>query len=114
VITVVKAPAYLTVQDCGRTHGRAAGVPPGGAMDVFAISAANAMVGNDAGAAGLEWALGGGSIRFERDCAFALAGARVGASLDGKMSPPAQLLTPAPAARFPSNSSLADGFSMSR
>ena len=84
MITVVKAPAYLTVQDCGRTHGRAAGVPPGGAMDVFAISAANAMVGNDAGAAGLEWALGGGSIRFERDCAFALAGARVGASLDGK------------------------------
>lgn len=84
MITVVKAPAYLTVQDRGRTHGRAAGVPPGGAMDVFAISAANALVGNEPEAAALEWALGGGSIRFESDCAFALAGARVEASLDGR------------------------------
>ena len=88
MITVVKAPAYLTVQDRGRTYGRAAGVPSGGAMDMFAISAANVIVGNDAGAAGLEWALGGGSIRFERDCAFALAGARVEASLDGKVVAP--------------------------
>src|SRR5947209_18733003 len=81
MIAVLKAPPYLTVQDLGRQHARAAGVPRGGAMDFFALCAANALVGNPSGAAGLEWALGGGALRFDRDCAFAIAGAAVSAAL---------------------------------
>ena len=53
-------------------------------MDPFALEAANAMVGNSLDAAGLEWALGGGSVRFERDCAFAIGGATARATLSGR------------------------------
>lgn len=83
MISITKAPPYLTVQDAGRNHSRADGVPPGGAMDSFALGVANALVGNAVDLAVLEWALGGGSVRFERDCAFALAGATVEATLSG-------------------------------
>jgi antagonist of KipI len=84
MITITKAPPYLTVQDTGRRYSRAAGVPQGGAMDSFALGAANALVGNPAGAAGLEWALGGGSIRFDRETAFSISGATVKATLSGR------------------------------
>ena len=53
-------------------------------MDFFALSAANVLVGNAADCAGLEWALGGGSVRFDRDCVFAIGGATVSASLSGR------------------------------
>jgi antagonist of KipI len=84
VITVIKAPPYLTVQDGGRKRSRAAGVPQGGAMDFFALCAGNALVGNSGDAAGLEWALGGGTVRFDRECAFAIAGATADAALSGR------------------------------
>ena len=84
MITVTKAPPYLTVQDVGRKYSRASGVPKGGAMDSFALGAANALVGNSGDAAGLEWALGGGSIRFDRDTAFAISGATVNATISGR------------------------------
>ena len=83
MITVAKAPPYLTVQDSGRKQSRAAGVPRGGAMDFFAHCAANALVGNAGDSAGLEWALGGGSVRFDIDCVFAIAGASASAKLNG-------------------------------
>lgn len=83
MIAITKAPPYLTVQDAGRKNARSAGVPPGGAMDSFALCVANALVGNAPDQAVLEWALGGGSIRFERDCAFALAGGTARATLSG-------------------------------
>jgi antagonist of KipI len=53
-------------------------------MDFFALNATNAMVGNPADCAGLEWALGGGSIRFDRDCVFAIGGANASATLSGR------------------------------
>jgi antagonist of KipI len=88
MITVTRAPPYLTVQDRGRRRSRASGVPPGGAMDSFALPAANAVAGNDLDAAGLEWALGGGAIRFEQDAVFALGGAKAHATLAGKVAAP--------------------------
>lgn len=84
MITVSKAPPYLSVQDAGRTGFRADGVPRGGAMDRFAAYAANLMVGNAPGAAVLEWALAGGSVKFDSDATFALVGATVRATLGGK------------------------------
>lgn len=83
MITIMRAPPYLTVQDAGRKHSRSAGVPPGGAMDLFALRVANALAGNAIDLAGLEWALGGGSVRFERECVFALTGAIAEATLSG-------------------------------
>ena len=55
-------------------RSRSSGVPPGGAIDSFALGAANALAGNPVDTAGLEWALGGGSIRFDRDAVFSLGG----------------------------------------
>jgi antagonist of KipI len=83
MITVTKAPPYLTLQDRGRRASRSAGVPEGGAMDSFALAAAKLLVGNRPNSAVLEWALGGGSLRFERACAFALAGAQADVTLGG-------------------------------
>lgn len=88
MITVTKAPPYLTIQDCGRKRSRSFGVPPGGAMDAFALQAANAILGNELDAAALEWALGGGTIRFERDCGCAIAGASVHATVGGRSIAP--------------------------
>ncbi len=81
MISITKAPPYLTVQDQGRPGSRASGVPRGGAMDRFALRTLNAIVGNPFGAAGLEWALGGGVTRFDSACAFAFGGAMVAATL---------------------------------
>ena len=57
-------------------------------MDSFALRAANAVAGNRFDAAGLEWALGGGSIRFEQDAVFSLGGARAQATLAGRAAAP--------------------------
>ena len=75
MIEIVTAPPYLTVQDRGRFGHRASGVPVSGAMDVEAMDAANAAVGNDSGAATLEWALGGGAIQFTVSTRIAVRGA---------------------------------------
>jgi antagonist of KipI len=88
MITIVRAPPYITVQNGGRMHSRSFGVPRGGAMDLFAIRAVNAIVGNSLDAAALEWALGGGAIRFDRDCLFAIGGATARATLSGSVVAP--------------------------
>ena len=75
MIVITHAPPYLTVQDGGRKHSRSSGVPQSGAMDGFALCATNAMVGNSLAAAAFEWALGGGTLRFESECVFAIGGA---------------------------------------
>jgi antagonist of KipI len=87
MITVGKAPPYLTVQDLGWSNLRSAGMPVGGAMDRWALVAANLLVGNARNAAAFEWALAGGAVRFERACTLALTGAEVTATLGGKPVP---------------------------
>jgi 5-oxoprolinase (ATP-hydrolysing) subunit C len=82
-LTVARAPAYLAVQDFGRLSFREVGVPRCGAMDRASLGAANAVIGNEIGTAALEWALGGGTIRFDDACTFAVAGATVDAALSG-------------------------------
>jgi biotin-dependent carboxylase-like uncharacterized protein len=67
MIEVRKAPPFATVQDLGWRTGRAMGLPQSGAMDRALLQEANRCVGNPPGAAALEWALGPGSLRFERD-----------------------------------------------
>ena len=88
MITITRAPPYLTVQDTGRKRSRSSGVPRGGAMDAFALQALNAIVGNALDSATLEWALGGGIVRFQTDCAFALGGARARAAIAGRSVSP--------------------------
>jgi biotin-dependent carboxylase-like uncharacterized protein len=83
VIEVLAAPPFLMVQDLGREQFRAQGVPVSGAMDPWALSTANVLVGNPPEAAAFEWGLGAGTVRWHRAGFFALAGAPVEATLDG-------------------------------
>ena len=87
MIVVEHAPPYATVQDQGRAGYRASGVPQSGAMDRWSLAMGNFLVGNPPDAAGLEWAIGGGSLRFEGDATIALSGADAEASLDGMSVP---------------------------
>jgi antagonist of KipI len=81
MVIVERAPPYLTVQDAGRVGYRASGVPQAGAMDQRSLAAANEYAGNDKHAAALEWAIAGGSLRFERDTTIGLAGAGIDAAI---------------------------------
>ena len=64
-----------TVQDLGRRGYERFGMPVAGAMDAFALRAANALVGNPPGAAGLEIISAGTTLRANSDCLIAVAGA---------------------------------------
>ena len=82
-LTVVRPGIFTTIQDRGRWGHQANGVPVGGALDRVSHSAANALVGNDAGAATLEVTLLGPELRFESDAVVAVTGADLGARVDG-------------------------------
>jgi len=56
-------------------------------MDVFALKALNAIVGNPLDSAALEWALGGGTLRFQVNCVLAIGGAHARATLAGRTVP---------------------------
>jgi biotin-dependent carboxylase-like uncharacterized protein len=78
---------FTTVQDLGRLHAIASGVQPGGAMDRFAHSAANLLVGNDRSAATLECTLRGPHLVAERSCLIAITGADLDPSVNGREAP---------------------------
>lgn len=82
MISVQRAPAYATVQDLGRRGFLASGVPRAGAMDRAALDTLNAMLGNDSQAAGIEWALTAGELRFSAHATFAIGGADTVATLN--------------------------------
>jgi len=83
-IDVLSAGTQTTVQDYpGRIGFWHVGVPPSGPMDSLAFRMANRLVGNAEGAAGLEMAVSGPSLRFRSDAVIALAGADFGAGMEG-------------------------------
>jgi biotin-dependent carboxylase-like uncharacterized protein len=87
MIEVIAPGPLLTVQDLGRPGARRYGVPQGGAMDAFALAAANRLVGNSPGAAGLELTAGGVELAFTARAVLALTGADLSATLDGRPLP---------------------------
>ena len=87
VMEIAEPGMLTTVQDRGRYGFQRFGVPVSGAMDEFALRAANVMVGNDQGAAGLEMTVVGPHIRFLTDAWFAVTGADLSATLDGEPVP---------------------------
>jgi urea carboxylase len=83
-IDVIEPGTQTTVQDYpGRLGYWHVGVPPSGPMDALAFRIANELVGNSEGAAGLEIAVTGPTVRFRADALIALTGADFGARLDG-------------------------------
>jgi len=84
VARVLDGGLFTTVQDLGRVGCLRYGVPPSGAMDRAACLAANALAGNPPGAAVLELTLVGPRLEFTAPASIALAGANLGAHLDGE------------------------------
>ncbi len=86
-----------SVQDGGRFGAQRYGLVPSGAMDRLALAAANALVGNDAFAAGVEIGPFGAKLTARGAVRVALAGAPRNADIAGR------------AVAFDSSSTLADG-----
>jgi 5-oxoprolinase (ATP-hydrolysing) subunit C len=89
-LRVVAAGPMTSLQDAGRTGFQRYGVSPSGTMDRLALAAANALVGNAPGAAGIEFMLLGGTFAVEDgEVAIAVMGAPCAVSVDGRGIPPA-------------------------
>ncbi|BAP46212.1 biotin-dependent carboxyltransferase family protein [Pseudomonas sp. LJDD11] len=84
MIKVLKPGLATSVQDLGREGYYHLGIPPSGALDQYALSAANRLVGNPANSAGLECTLVGPELQFERDALVAVCGAQMMPRLDGQ------------------------------
>lgn len=79
------APGLLTtIQDRGRWGWQSQGVAVAGAMDLCAHRLANALVGNDVGAATLETTIAGPEIEFDDERSAAVAGADFELTVDGR------------------------------
>jgi antagonist of KipI len=87
MIEVLKPGLFTTIQDLGRWGYQGYGVGIAGALDPFALSAANLLVGNPEGAAGLEITIQGPTLKFHRDMTLAIAGADLDPRLDGQSIP---------------------------
>ena len=89
-----EAGLQTTIQDGGRPGHLSRGIPPAGAQDFYSLAIANLLVGNELtppplsprrpGAAGLEMLVKGVTLRFAEEAVIALAGADMGATLDGE------------------------------
>lgn len=81
----IKNPGLATsIQDLGRPGYFHLGIPLGGAMDRFALRAANMLVGNDEGAACLEAVFMGPEIEFSETMTVAVTGAQLPIKVDGE------------------------------
>jgi antagonist of KipI len=75
VFDVEEPGLFTTIQDLGRAGRYGAGIPTGGAMDRFALAAANLLAGNPQDAPALECTMSGPTLRARRGCVVAIAGA---------------------------------------
>jgi biotin-dependent carboxylase-like uncharacterized protein len=84
----VEAPGlYSTIQDRGRPGYYAMGIPPSGAMDLYAHDVANALVGNLREAATIECTFAGPTLSFSEFTVIAITGADAEVYLDGVAVP---------------------------
>ena len=86
-LEILRTGVLATVQDLGRWGYQRFGMPVSGAMDGFALRAANVLVGNGAGEAGVEIAMGGLAMRAMRETVVAICGADLRARLDDRPAP---------------------------
>jgi antagonist of KipI len=80
-IRVLRPGLLMTVQDLGRHGHQHVGLCPGGAMDPISLMLANALVGNEPGAAALEITVLGPDLEFKRETLVALVGAEFEADI---------------------------------
>jgi len=81
---VLRPGPLTTVQDLGRPGYAHLGVPRSGAADRGALKLANRLVGNEEGAAALEYTLSGPALSFARNAVVAVTGAVAEVSVGGE------------------------------
>jgi allophanate hydrolase subunit 2 len=86
-IEVIKPVLATTVQDLGRPSYYNIGIPLSGALDQYALRAANLLVVNEEGAAGLEIARMGPELVFSAAAIVAIAGAEAMPKINGEARP---------------------------
>jgi biotin-dependent carboxylase-like uncharacterized protein len=86
-LEILKPGLSTTVQDLGRPGYYNLGIPVSGAMDTYALTAANLLVGNEEGDAALEAVFLGPEIKFGADATVAVAGAEIPPKIDGVEQP---------------------------
>lgn len=85
---VIQPGLETSIQDYpGRIGFWNQGFPPSGPMDSWSFRLANLLVGNDAGAAGIEVQYIGPTLKFQRDGVIAVTGADMQPKLDGQPLP---------------------------
>lgn len=87
-LSIEASTALCLLQDAGRFGVRHLGVTQGGALDWRSMWWANALLGNRLDAPVVEITLGGFTVVAEDDCLLALAGADLGAQLEGESLAP--------------------------
>jgi len=85
VLTIHSAGPGLTVQDLGRDGWRAKGLARGGAADRLALLEAAALLGQTTPLSALEMAGMGGRFSVDAPTRFVLTGARMNASVEGRV-----------------------------
>jgi biotin-dependent carboxylase-like uncharacterized protein len=83
-LTIEASTPLCLLQDAGRFGVRHLGVTQGGAADWNSMSWANWLLGNGLDVPVIEITLGGFALIAEEDCLLALAGADLGAQIDGQ------------------------------
>lgn len=83
-LKISKAGLLDTVQDQGRYGYRHQGINPGGAMDRFAASLANALLGKDLHAPVIEMHFPAAQIRFQKPAVICLTGADFAPQINGE------------------------------
>ncbi len=86
-LRVLDAGPLATVQGLGRLHAQRYGVALGGAMDRFALQAANRLVDNPLDAAAIEITAGSAAFELLAPLLLAVTGADFGATLDDEPLP---------------------------
>ncbi|MBS0170298.1 MAG: biotin-dependent carboxyltransferase family protein [Nitrospira sp.] len=86
-IHVVRPGLFTTIQDLGRRGYQRFGVSVSGAMDPWALTVGNRLLGNHDNAAGLEITLQGPELFFEQRLYIAITGADLSPTSDGRAIP---------------------------
>jgi len=87
-LTIEASTPLCLLQDAGRFGVRHLGVTQGGAADWRSMAWANWLLGNGLDVPVIEITLGGFAVVAEEDCLLALAGADLGAQIDGEALAP--------------------------
>ncbi|GAB3540174.1 biotin-dependent carboxyltransferase family protein [Pontibacter brevis] len=83
-LKIISSGLLTTIQDLGRHGYQKDGIIVSGAMDTFALRAANLLIGNEEAEAGIEVTLMGPKIQFEQHHLIAITGADLSPTIDGE------------------------------